>query len=1125
MGTVAITSTAIGVILIVALVPLVRRSILPEWATIQVSEQSRKPSQFVRLVLVSLLWAVCLLSTLHFHFSLRQQVIVSHLFYLPIIIASLWWRRRAIPLAVFSGAFLLLSHHFASLGLLTDDIVRSCLFVVVSVTVAWLSEKIAQATTRIRENEELFRSVFDGIQDVFYRTDAEGRVILISPSVQQTAGYTAEEVIGQPASRFYADPAQRDILLEELRQKDTVTDFEIDLRHSDGTVIPSSVTSHIMKDDEGRALGVEGVLRDITEHKRVEEALREDRDRAQKYLDVARVILAVVDADEQISLMNNKGCEVLGYSESELIGQNWFDLLVPERLREEVRGVFRQLMAGEVEPVEYYENPLLTKNGEERIIVFHNTVLTDEDGSICAAVCSGEDVTERKRTEEALRESETKYRTLVENLPQKIFFKDNNSVYISCNESYARDLGLTPDEIVGHTDYDFYPKELAEKYRADDTRIMESAQAEEIEEDYIQDGQQVVVHTVKIPVTDENGRVVGILGIFWDITERKRTEEALQQAYDRVETILATSMDGFMTIGLDGRITDCNETYCEMLGYSRDELLTMRITDVDTMESAEEMAQHIEQVMQTGSDRFETAHRRKDGNIVDVEISTMVVDGPKESFFVSFARDITERKRAEEALRESEEFSASLVSHSSYPTIAINPDTSIRYVNPALEEVTGFSAAELVGTKAPYPFWTEETLEQTGRDLAVAMQQGAQRVEELFETKTGERFWVEITSIPIQRDGKLDYYFAYWADITERKRAEEALQESEQRLRTILETAEDSIFIKDRALRYTQVNPAMVKLFDRPASAIIGTTDWELFGEEAGKHIEEVDLRVLEGETVEEEHTKPVGDMPHTFHIIKVPMRDSSGEIVGVFGIARDITERKRMEADLAQSAKMMSLATMAAGIAHEVRNPLAIICSCTQLLQKHPDDEQIRNQCIEKIDAASQRASLVIANLLKFTHPEEDQVQKVNLNAVLEEASALLAHNMEQQGIMLRKDFQPDLPNVMGTPALLQQVFVNLMLNAGAAMAEGGRLTLTTRRTAAGEVAIEFADTGRGISPEHLPKIFDPFFTAMPSGEGTGLGLAISYGIIQQHKGTIEVESRPGQGSKFTVRLPGVAE
>jgi len=863
-----------------------------------------------------------------------------------------------------------------------------------------------RAEGEFRESQSLLRLIFahssDGINIAEFDPETtKRRLVLCNERYVHMSGYSREELMAA----------------DDLNQLVHYPDYPLKAQeHYDAILqgVPFSGVASWLRPDGmanyyewtaasvrvGDKIYVVGVDRDITERKRVEEALREERDRAQKYLDVAGVIVAVIDADEQISLMNKRGYEVLGYSEREIIGQKWFDLLVPKRLREEVRGVFRQLMAGEVEPVEYYENPLLTKNGEERIIAFHNTVLTDEDGSICAAVCSGE-----------------------------------------------------------------------------------------------------------------------------DITERKQAEEALQQAYERNETILATSMDGFYVLEPDGSLTDCNKAYCEIIGYSRDELLAMNIADLEAAETPEETAQHIETVMQTGSDRFETAHRRKDGRVVDVEISATFVQLPEESFFVCFVRDVTERKQVEDALHESEAFSASLVSHSSYPTMAINPDASIRYVNPALEELTGFSAAELVGTKAPYPFWAEETLEQTGRDFPAVMQHGAQRLEQLFQTKAGQRFWVEITSMPIEREGQLDYYFANWVDITERKRAEEALQESEQRLRTIFETAEDSIFIKDRALRYTHVNPAMAKLFDRPASAIIGTTDWELFGEEAGKHIEEVDLRVLEGETVEEEHTKPVEDMPHTFHMIKVPMRGSSGEIVGVFGIARDITERKRTEADLAQSAKMMSLAAMAAGIAHEVRNPLAIISSCTLLLQEHSDDEEIRNQCIEKIGAACQRASLVIESLLKFTQPQEDQVQKVNLNAVLEEAIALLAHDMEQQGITLRTDFQPDLPNVMGSPALLRQVFINLMLNADAAMPQGGRLTLTTRTTAAGEVAIEFADTGRGVMPEHLPKIFDPFFTTMPPGEGTGLGLAISYSIIQQHKGTIEVDSQPGQGSTFIVRLPGAAE
>ena len=215
----------------------------------------------------------------------------------------------------------------------------------------------------------------------------------------------------------------------------------------------------------------------------------------------------------------------------------------------------------------------------------------------------------------------------------------------------------------------------------------------------------------------------------------------------------------------------------------------------------------------------------------------------------------------------------------------------------------------------------------------------------------------------------------------------------------------------------------------------------------------------------------------------------------------------------------------MAGGIAHEVRNPLSIISSCNQLLQEHPDNQQVRGQCIEKITAACQRASLIVENLLTFAAPAEEQTEQVNLNTVLDNAVVLLGHRMDRQGITLKKDLQSDLPTVMGNPPLLQQVFVNLMLNAIDAMGEGGRLTVSTRVTDRGEVAIEFSDTGQGISPEHLPEIFNPFFTTKPVGEGVGLGLSISYNIIQQHNGSIQVESSPGQGATFSVRLPAAGQ
>jgi len=180
-----------------------------------------------------------------------------------------------------------------------------------------------------------------------------------------------------------------------------------------GERFPASVPLALMKDKKGKAYDFIEIGEDITEHKRAEEVLKREKERAEEYLNIAGVMLATINADENITLINKKGCEILGYEEGELIGRNWFDTLIPQRMRNEIRGVFAKLMAGDVEPVEYYENPLLTKGGEERIIAFHNTVTRDSDGQIIGVLFSGEDITERKRVEELLRrEAEEKARLM-----------------------------------------------------------------------------------------------------------------------------------------------------------------------------------------------------------------------------------------------------------------------------------------------------------------------------------------------------------------------------------------------------------------------------------------------------------------------------------------------------------------------------------------------------------------------------------------------------------------------------------------------------------------------------------------------------------------------------------------
>ena len=262
------------------------------------------------------------------------------------------------------------------------------------------------------------------------------------------------------------------------------------------------------------------------------------------------------------------------------------------------------------------------------------------------------------------------------------------------------------------------------------------------------------------------------------------------------------------------------------------------------------------------------------------------------------------RKQAEKALQETEERFRTAFNNAAIGMSLVGNNGSFQKVNRTLSEILGYSEEEL-SKKTWMEITSQDDLEGCLEWLQKVKKGAYGTYEKRFIHKRGQPVWVTVsTSMVPDSEGEPLYYISLFQNITERKKAEEALQQSEEHFRAIFETAEDSIFIKDRSLKYTQVNPAMEKLFDLPASKLIGRTDKELFGEEAGSHIREVDNRVLGGEIFEEEHTKPVKGIPKSFHVIRVPLRDSSGEIVGLCGIARDITERKQAEDALKTSEK-----------------------------------------------------------------------------------------------------------------------------------------------------------------------------------------------------------------------------
>jgi PAS domain S-box-containing protein len=360
------------------------------------------------------------------------------------------------------------------------------------------------------------------------------------------------------------------------------------------------------------------------------------------------------------------------------------------------------------------------------------------------------------------------------------------------------------------------------------------------------------------------------------------------------------------------------------------------------------------------------------------------------------------------------------------------------------------------------------------------------------------------------------------------------LRQSEERFRTVFEAAADSIFMKDSSLRYTLVNPAMEALFKVEAKKFIGRTDVDLFGEEEAQQIEALDRRVLNGETVEEQHTQNVDGKPHTFHTVKVPMRDQAGTVIGVCGVARDITERQSLEDQLRQAAKLEAVGQLAGGIAHDFNNLLQGILGYAGMLKLSAKPGDKVYQSSEVIEKTAERACELTQQLLGFARRGKIQNVAVDLHETILDVISLLSRTIDKN-ITIVQNLRAKAAYVLGDPGQMQQVILNLAINARDAMPDGGKLTFETdvvfldkdycRRhgeCGPGEyVLVSVSDSGRGIPKEIQERIFEPFFTTKQPGQGTGMGLAMVYGIVRNHGGSVRVYSEPDHGATFKIYVP----
>jgi PAS domain S-box-containing protein len=340
----------------------------------------------------------------------------------------------------------------------------------------------------------------------------------------------------------------------------------------------------------------------------------------------------------------------------------------------------------------------------------------------------------------------------------------------------------------------------------------------------------------------------------------------------------------------------------------------------------------------------------------------------------------------------------------------------------------------------------------------------------------------------------------------------------------IIESVNVGILVVDRDGMITTWNNSLAEIFGIARERALGRNIREMFDHDLIETIQNAAGRqgwsLIETRHIYKYNATTEDGRPLTINVSLAPFEAARGVVTGTLIVIENVTDRVQLEQQLLQREKLSSIGLLAAGVAHEVNTPLAGISSYAQmLLQQVPEDDS-RHGLLEKIRAQTLRASAIVNNLLNFSRTGDAQFREVELNKVLEDTLQLLEPQLRSTSIEIVKQFGDRLPSGYGNVSKLQQVFMNLILNARDAMPGGGCLTIHTRLVET-SLVVEFRDTGIGIAPENIARIYDPFFTTKEVGLGTGLGLALSYGIIQEHGGRIFVESRPGEGAHFTIKLP----
>ena len=765
------------------------------------------------------------------------------------------------------------------------------------------------------------------------------------------------------------------------------------------------------------------------------------------------------------------------------------------------------------------------------------------------------DVTVTKKQAEALEKTRLAQRALLDNQPQLTWLKDREGRFLVVNQAFANACGrASPEHVVGKTDFDVWPKELAEAYLADDEAVMQAG-CQKIVEEHIETAAGTRwVETYKSPVFAPDGSVVGTTGISRDITEQKRAYEAMRQSEQKFEQVFNLAPDPIAVSELSGEFLFVNQAFCNATGYSRPEMLGKRATDFGLWENPELRAQAMARASREGQfDSVEFTVVSKTGERRHMDMSGAVISLDDKKVMITAARDVTESRLAEAQAKAaahtlSQYFELSL----DMMCIATSAGQFLR-LNSAWEHTLGWPLSELKGRNyldLVHPEDLEPTREAMGH-----LREGNQVADfqNRYRTKDGSYRWIEWRAVPDEPG----LVYAVARDITARREAEAALRAAErsaarsrEQLLSVAELAHIGHFTMDWETQSTDWTAEFSRILGIPEDVEPTTLlAHERIHPDDRQSVDEAITSAAEGQPAIRLYyriVRPNGDVRFCLGTVEGDV-DETGRVT-VFGQIQDLTElqraeeeRRKLEQQVMQSQKLESLGILAGGIAHDFNNLLTSILGNADLAMRELSPASSVGIYLEDIEKVSRRAAELCRQMLAYSGKGRFVVQPLSLNEIVREMVHLLSVSISKK-VVIKFNFFNEIPAVMADASQLRQIVMNLITNASDAIAEvSGVITLSTglmdcddaylqgvvgfnEKLKPGQyVYVEVSDTGCGIEPENLGRIFDPFFTTKFTGRG--LGLAAVMGIVRGHGGALRVYSEAGRGTTFKILFPAYHE